>query len=227
MKYKRVMALPDLQIPFQHPYALTFLCRLRDEVKPDLFVNVGDEVDNCALSRYPKDPNGASAGDELKRARRILKAYYQEFPTVYLCESNHRDRLYKRALEAGIPKEYLADVHEYLQAPKGWQWAKSWTFDGVVYEHGDRAAGLGTGEKLIAANHASVVYGHHHEKPGIVYQHIGNRTLWAMNVGCLIDANTYAMSYTRHNRAKPVLSAGLVIEGVPQIVPMLKGLRKR
>lgn len=224
---KTILVMPDLQIPFQHRGALAFLCRLRDKYKPDVVVNVGDEVDNCALSRYPKDPNGESAGTELRRARAVLKRYYEEFPDVLLCESNHRDRLYKRAYEAGIPKEYLADVHDYLKAPDGWEWKKSWTVDGIVFEHGDRASGASTGEKLIDANHASTVYGHHHNAAGIQYRKVGKKILFSMNVGCLIDETSYAMSYTRDNRKKPVLSAGVIVDGVPHLVPMIKGMRVR
>lgn len=227
MKHKVILILSDLQIPFHHSYSLTFLKQVRDEYKPSLVVCVGDEVDAAALSKYPKDPNGESAGTELKKVRRALKGFYEEFPEVYVCNSNHQQRLYKRAFEAGIPLEYIADIHEYLQAPKGWQWADNWTFNGIVFEHGDRASGANAGEKLIDANHASTVYGHHHNCPGITYRRKGNRTLFAMNVGCLIDEHGYGMAYTKHNRNKPVLSCGLIIDGIPRLVPMIKGLRTR
>jgi hypothetical protein len=227
MKYNCVLVIPDLQIPFQHPYALTFLKMVRDEYKPDLVVCVGDEWDNCALSRYPKDPDGMSAGDEYRRARRASKAYYEAFPDVYLCESNHRERLYKRAYEAGIPKDLIKDTSGYMGSPPGWRWADQWIFDGVVYEHGDRASGANAGERLMDANHASVVYGHHHDSPGVTYRQKANKTMFAMNVGCLIDKDAYAMSYTRHNRSKPVLSCGIVLDGTPHVLPMIKGLRYR
>lgn len=51
--------------------------------------------------------------------------------------------------------------------------------------------------------------------------------MFAMNVGCLIDVEAYAMSYTRDNRSKPVLSAGVIVDGVPHVIPMIKGLRSR
>jgi hypothetical protein len=226
-KHKTILVIPDLQIPFQHAYALTFLKSVRDEYNPDLVVCVGDEWDNCALSRYPKDPDGMSAGDEYRKAKRASRPYYEAFPNVYLCESNHRERLYKRAYEAGIPREMVRETHAYMGAPEGWVWADQWVFDGIIFEHGDRASGANAGEKLIDANHASVVYGHHHDSPGITYRKKANKILFAMNVGCLIEQSAYSMSYTKHNRNKPVLSCGIIIDGVPQIIPMLKGLRER
>lgn len=224
---KTVLVIPDLQIPFHHPYALRFLKQVYKDYDPDIVVCVGDEWDNCALSKYPKDPDGMSAGDEHKRAVRASRPFYDTFPNVLLCESNHRDRLYKRAFEAGIPRDYIADTSSYMRSPKGWVWAESHTIDGVVFEHGDRASGAAAGEKLIDANHASVVYGHHHDRPGIIYRKIAKKTMFAMNVGCLIDEGAYAMSYTKHNRSKPVLSCGVIVDGIPHVIPMLKGLRNR
>lgn len=217
-----ILVIPDLQIPFHHKGALKFLKRVRDEYEPDVVVCVGDEWDNCALSKYPKDPDGLSAGDEHKRAKRASQGFYEAFPDVLVCESNHRARLYKRALEAGIPQGYLRDTHSYMGAPNGWQWANEWRVDGIVFEHGDRASGVSAGEKLIDANHASTVYGHHHNCPGIAYRKVANRIYFSMNVGCLIDENSYAMSYTRDNRRKPVLSCGVIVDGVPQLIPMIK-----
>jgi hypothetical protein len=223
----KVLVIPDLQVPFHHPYALTFLKEVRDYCKPDQVVCVGDEVDACALSNYPKDPDGLSAGHELRKTRRALKPFFKEFPNVKICNSNHQQRLYKRAFEAGIPRQLIVGYREYLNAPSGWTWADSWTVDGVLFEHGDRAAGIGVGPKLIDANHRSTVFGHHHSTAGLGYVRKGNLTLFWMNVGCLIDENTYAMSYAKMHRTKPILSCGLVDDGVPSLIPMLKGLRKR
>jgi hypothetical protein len=223
----RVLVIPDLQVPFHHPYSLTFLKRVRDEFKTDKVICVGDEADAAALSKYPKDPDGMSAGAELRKARRALKPFYKEFPDVQVCNSNHQQRLYKRAFEAGIPRELIVGYREYLAAPAGWCWQDGWSCDGVLYEHGDRASGYGAGLKLIDANHRSTVYGHHHSTAGLGYVRKGSLTLFWMNVGCLIDEDSYAMSYTKMHRTKPILSCGVVIDGVPQLVPMHKGLRVR
>lgn len=227
MPNKTVLIIPDLQQPFTHRYALPFLKAVANEYRPDEVVCVGDEADAAALSKYPKDPDGQSAGDELRKARRALRSYYEIFPVVKICNSNHQQRLYKRAYEAGIPRELIVGYRDYLQAPEGWEWADNWIIDGVQYEHGDRAAGISVGPKLVDANHRSTVFGHHHSTAGLGYIRKGNRTLFWMNVGCLIDENSYAMGYTRMHRTKPILSCGVVVDGVPSLIPMLKGLRHR
>lgn len=222
-----ILVIPDLQVPFQHPYALKFLKSVRDEFKPDHVVCVGDEADACALSRYPKDPDGDSAGVELRKTRRALRPYYEAFPEVKVCNSNHQQRLYKRAFEAGIPRELIAGYREYLSAPEGWEWRDYWIVDGIKFEHGDRASGIGVGPKLVDANGRSTVYGHHHATAGLGYVRKDERTYFWMNVGCLIDEDSYAMSYTKMHRTKPIHSCGIIVDGVPQVIPMIKGLRKR
>lgn len=213
----RVLVIPDMQIPFQHARSLDFLKRVQDEYKTDRVINVGDEWDLAALSKYPKDPDGQSAGDELAAARQATAPFTEAFPRMLLCESNHRQRLYKRAFEAGIPQDYLASTHDYMQVPKGWKWAFQWEVDGVIYEHGDR----GKPEHLVDANMASTVMGHHHTSAGIWYVKRAKRQFFAMNVGCLIDVNAYAFKYAVLAKRKPVLACGVVIDGeMPILVPM-------
>lgn len=42
-----------------------------------------------------------------------------------------------------------------------------------------------------------------------------------MSVGCLVDKKSLAMAYMKVNLAKPILSCGIITEGIPQIVPMV------
>jgi hypothetical protein len=211
-----VLVIPDLQIPFHHKRALDFLQRTQERYKCDNVICVGDEWDLAALSKYPKDPNGMSAGDELAAARKATQPFAAAFPKLRLCESNHRQRLYKRAFEAGIPEQYLAQTHSYMEVPKTWQWGFQWEQDGVIYEHGDR----GKPVPLVDANGASTVFGHHHTEAGIWYVTRQHYSRFAFNVGCLIDINAYAFKYAVLAKRKPVLSCGVVLDGMPILVPM-------
>lgn len=211
-----ILVIPDLQIPFHHPRSLEFLLRTQAKYKCDQVICVGDETDSAALSSFPKDPDGMSAGDELKAARAALKPFAKAFPKLRICESNHRQRLYKRAFEAGIPAEYIASTHKYLDVPKGWQWAFQWKQDGIVFEHGDR----GKPVALIDANGASTVFGHHHTEAGIWFVSREHCTRFAFNVGSLVDVNAYAFKYAVLAKRKPVLSCGVILDGLPVLVPM-------
>lgn len=213
-----ILVIPDMQIPFQHEKALDFLRRTRDKYKCDVVVNVGDEWDNAALSRYPKDPDGMSPGDELEEAREATRPFARAFPEMLLCESNHRQRLYKRAFEAGLPLKYLASTHEYMGVPKTWKWEFQHVVDGIYFEHGDR----GKPVPLVDANGGSTVFGHHHTEAGIWYVQRARKLQFAFNVGCLIDVNAYAFKYAVLAKKRPVLSCGVILDGLPILIPLEK-----
>jgi hypothetical protein len=61
-KQSVVLVIPDLHCPFEHPDALEFLRAVKKRFMPSVFVCLGDEIDAHAFSRYPKDPDGMSAG---------------------------------------------------------------------------------------------------------------------------------------------------------------------
>jgi hypothetical protein len=128
----RVLAVPDLHHPFCHKHALEFVLDVKARFKCDTVVQLGDELDMAALSRYDSDPDGMSAGDELKAAKVSLKPWFKAIPKLKLVESNHTIRPFKKAFSAGIPKAYLKSYSEFLDAPSGWSWEPRLFIDGVM-----------------------------------------------------------------------------------------------
>ena len=218
---QRILVIPDLQIPFEHPDALAFIKAVRKEIKPDHIVNVGDEVDQMALSRFDPDPAGDGPSVELAKSIERLQDWYKAFPEMKVCESNHTARIYKKAFLAGIPEEYLRDTHEWLQSPPGWQWQNVWEIDGVRFEHGDAQGGMYAARNLAIRNRASTVIGHHHSHGAVFYVANDHEMIFGMNVGCLIDFDSIAFRYGKQSAFKPTLGCGVVIEGVPFFIPML------
>ena len=88
-KQSVVLVIPDMHAPFVHPDALDFLKAVKARFLPSKFVCLGDEVDFHAFSRYPKDPDGLTPGQELSCAREALIPFYLEFPEMLVCISNH------------------------------------------------------------------------------------------------------------------------------------------
>ena len=41
-----------------------------------------------------------------------------------------------------------------------------------------------------------------------------------MSVGCLVDPTQPALAYGKGNKLYPALGTGVVIDGVPQVIPM-------
>jgi transposase-like protein len=214
-----VLAIPDLHCPFEHPDALAFLTAVKQRFKPDTVVCLGDEIDAHAFSRYPMDPDGLSAGQELRAAIEHLQAFYRLFPEVLVCESNHTVRPWKKMFEAGLPASFLPTYSAILQAPDGWHWKGHWDIDGVRYMHGDAGkSGQYAHVNYMKALKASVVIGHIHSYAGVNYEggHFG------MNAGCLIDESAYCFKYAKNMPTRVNLGCGLILKGKQAFfIPML------
>jgi hypothetical protein len=224
-KQSVVLVIPDLHCPFEHPDALAFLRAVRNRFLPTKFVCLGDEMDAAAFSRYPKDPEGMSPGQEFKEAIQHLLPFYLEFPHMLVCESNHTVRPWKQAFCAGLPSSFLPTISQALGAPDGWQWASRHIVDDVLYIHGDN----GKSGQYAHVNYAkqrkgSVVIGHVHSYAGVNYE----GDYFAMNTGCLIDHSAYCFKYAKNMLNGVNLGCGLVFNGkAAYFVPMLLDQNQR
>lgn len=215
-----VLVISDTQIPFQHPDYLEFLNAVRRKYKCTEIVHIGDEVDFHALSDWDHDPDGYSAGHELSAALKELKRLYKAFPKVKACISNHTARPFRRAKRYGIPRAFLRDYAEFLEAPRGWKWAGSWEIDGVRYEHGEGFSGKDGAIKAAHKNMQSTVIGHIHSFAGIQFSANPKHLFYGFNVGCLIDDKAYAFAYNKTQVNRPIVGCGVVTKGLPSFIPM-------
>lgn len=217
----RVLVIPDLQEPFGHKDAPAFLKWVSKKYSPDTVVCVGDEADFHALGDWDHDPDGYSAGHELEKCIEKLEVYYDLFPNVMVCTSNHTARPFRRAFKHGIPAAFIRDYTEFLRAPKGWVWRDYWEVDGIRYEHGEGFSGPQGALKAALANMQSTVIGHIHSHAGILYSANEKHLVYGFNVGSLINTHAYAFRYGKNFKSKPILGCGIVDRGVPTFIPML------
>lgn len=222
-----VLAISDLQAPFQHRDALKFLSWVKAKYKPTKVVCMGDEMDLHAISNYTSDPDGMSAGDEFQKGLDVMHELYKLFPKAMACTSNHTARGFRKAFEAGIPSRFLKGYKELLEAPEGWAWADRWVIDGVAYEHGEGFSGRQGAVNCAEKNGRPTVIGHLHSHAGIQYSANEQTLIYGFNTGCLIDRHAYAFRYGKHMRHKPILGVGIIDKGVPSFIPMLLDKRGR
>ncbi len=218
---ERVLVIPDMQIPHHHPDALDFLKAVEAIYETTKTVNIGDSLDLTALSRFVRDPDGMSAGDEYKASLPTLEKMYSLFPEGVECYSNHNGRLYDRAMEIGIPRSFVKNMQEIMGAPKGWDFKWEHEIDGVKYVHGDGFGGTAAAREAAIINRQSTVIGHHHSHGAIYYIANNKEMIFGMNAGCLINVNAYAFAYGKKNKFKPTLGCGVVLHGVPHFVPLI------
>lgn len=220
-EYERVLFIPDLHVPYHHKDAFDFLELVRDTYEPDLVVNLGDEVDKHAMSFHDSDPDLPSAGDELEEAIAYLEDLYSLFPEMHLVDSNHGSMHYRKGKHHGIPRKYLRDYGDILEAPEGWSWSHELNINcggnmvRVKHQHGKNV--------LKAAEQAGrcLIGGHFHEDFFVQYSANSDRLIWACTSGCLVDDSSLAFAYNNTNLKRPILGCTIVINGHPILVPMV------
>lgn len=192
----RVLVIPDLQAPFQHKNALQFLKSQYKMWQCDTVVCIGDEVDFKFL-KYANANDPHSPMQQHHMALSFLHQLYEAFPVVKCCHSNHvRDRLNYASALGNIPKYFIRDLSEIMEAPDTWEWGDYFIIDGVRYEHGHRIKG---GQRActtaINQRHRSVVFGHH-PMLEVKYTPVDGNQLFAMCVSALtVDPDDVDMGY--------------------------------
>jgi len=219
-KAKSILVVSDLHAPYMHPDTVAFLKACKEKFKPDTVICIGDEADFHALSYHESNPDLSAAGDELERAITALRPIYKLFPKVTVVESNHGSMVLRKALTGGIPRKAIRGYNEVLDAPKGWCWVDDVIVNtelGPVYFCHGKSAVAG---KLASLYGCSTVQGHFHEKAQLNYISTPERLMFDLHTGCLADDKSLALQYNKINPKRPIVSIAVIVNGVPQIVPM-------
>jgi len=227
-KNRVILVISDMHQPYAHPDTYAFLKACKSRYKPDKIVCMGDEVDGHALSYHESDPDLDSAGPELERAIEALEPFYKLFPEVDVIDSNHGSLAFRKAKTAGLPRKYMRDYAEILDAPDGWQWHDNLTLktnagSEIFFHHGLKANPIQVAREYSMC----VIQGHYHSSACIQYASTPFKLLWGMNVACSIDTKSLAFAYNKTTLARPIISHGIVIDGLPKLLPMVLGRNGR
>lgn len=219
---KTVLVISDTQAPFHHPDTVKFLSAVKRKYKPTRVIHIGDLVDAYCFSEYLKAPESISAEREIRGGKKFVADLARVFPKVDVIFGNHDRRLHRAAKRAGIHKSFIKAWSDVLEAPRGWKWYNELEVDNVLYQHGDEsgAGGLHAAQRRAILNGRNTVAGHLHTNASIMYFANRNGLWWGMHVGSLIDHKAVAFEYSKKALKKPILSVGVIQDGVPQIVPM-------
>lgn len=228
MDNKRILIISDLHCPYQHKDTVKFLSAIKKKYTPTRVILSGDEADYHAISFHDKDSDLPSPGDELEKAIKALSPLYKLFPVAQVLESNHGSLVIRKALATGLSRQFFKSPGEILRAPKGW----TWHFDISLtlptgfpcYFHHSKGQNA---KKNSQALGSSFVMGHHHEQMDIQYWGNPSALLFGMTVGCLVDDKSLAMAYNKNNLKRPVIGCGIIINGIPQLIPMVLDKRGR
>jgi len=227
-KGKRTLVIGDMHMPYMHKDAFRFLAAIKKKYRPDIIINIGDEVDGHAISFYQSDSDLFSAGQELQTAIDLIHSkdgIHQLFPVMRLLESNHGSLHIRKAKSSGLPLHYLKSYQDIYGTP-GWTWHDDIilkTNIGDVYLcHGKS----GVYNKMSKEMGMSCVQGHYHSKFEVTWTKTALSERFNAFTGCLInnisgDKGSIAFEYSRTNLPVALLGS-LVIskEGYPRLIKM-------
>lgn len=216
----RILGIGDPHAPVGHPGYLRFCQHLFEKYNCDHVLCIGDIIDHHGISFHAAHPSAPGPRDEYEQTLFHIAKWQNAFPTMDVCIGNHDARVFRLAEAAGIGQQYIRDYAEVWDTP-GWTWADDFEYDGVYWTHGNGCGGEHPAFNLMKKTAMSCVIGHVHTAAGIKWMANRNTRLFGMDLGCGIDEESAAMAYGKHFVKRPVLSAGVVIDGVPyhEIMP--------
>lgn len=217
-----ILVISDLHIPYHHQDSLEFLKYIKDKHNPTRIICIGDELDKHSLSYHDHDPDLPSAGDELKISLNYIAELKKLFPVMDILESNHGSLAYRKAKTNGIPRHYLKSYNDVLGVDDKWKWHFELTVNlpngqHCYFHHGKASEGV----RLSQTMGMNAVQGHFHEKFKVDYWGNPVGLFWSMQIGCLCDDKSLAMSYNNANLKRPVLGVGLIVNSLPILEPMV------
>jgi hypothetical protein len=137
-----------------------------------------------------------------------------------VCIGNHDERVIRLAESVNIPSRYLRDYKEVWNTPN-WEWGHEFVVDGVYYFHGTGQGGIHPAWNVAGKMLMSAVMGHCHSRAGVKWRANPMQRVFSLDVGCGIDITAFQFAYGKHIKDRPILSAAVILDGVPyhEIMP--------
>ena len=133
---RNILVIGDLHEPFCLDGYLDWCLEQYETFNCNQVIFIGDIIDSNGFSYHEPDPDGMSAGTELKLAIRKIRKWHEAFPIADVMIGNHDRMASRKSMTGGIPAAWIRSYNEVLETPN-WNWVESITFDDVLYEHGE------------------------------------------------------------------------------------------
>ena len=206
-KESRVLVIGDLHAPFDLDSYFDHCVEVYERYNCNRVVFIGDVIDNHYSSYHETDADGMGGGQELQLAIDRLARWYHRFPDADVTVGNHDRIIMRKAQTGGVPKQWIREYSEVLNTPR-WNFVTSVEIDDVLYIHGE----AGTAKTKARADMRSTVQGHLHTQAYTEYFVGANSRVFGCQVGCGIDAKSYAMAYMKSGK-KPAVGCAVVLGG--------------
>jgi len=210
----KVLVIGDVHAPATHPGYMAFCRDLRKKYRTNTTVFIGDIIDHQAVSFHAANPMCPGPDDEYLLSKQHIQQWYHYFKHAIVTIGNHDARVIRLAESVKIPARFLRDYNEVWKT-KTWKWVDDIVIDDVYYFHGTGRSGIYPAFNAMKDMLMSAVLGHVHTASGVKWCANPTRRTFGMDVGCGIDIDAYQFAYGKHMRLRPILSAGVIIDGMP------------
>jgi predicted phosphodiesterase len=222
----RILVVGDVHEPCAHPGYIHFCRDLRDKYRCDKVVFIGDVVDFHAISFHASRPDLPGPKDEFEFAFKGVERWKRVFPKADVCIGNHDRRVVRLAESVNIPARFIRDYKETWETP-GWTWGEEFVLDDVHYSHGEGCGGLHPAYNQMQKMLMSAVIGHVHTAGGVSWLANPQRRIFGVDTGCGIDERSLAFAYGKHFKRRAIISAAVVLDGIPYHEVMAMGPKER
>ena len=227
---KNILIISDTQFPYERADYLKFCKSVEKKYNCGRVIHIGDVADCLNFSNYERDPECPSIPDEVSNLKKAFKKWHKAFPKVECVIGNHDRRVRRKLDQAGF-SEYMLSLEkifrDVLGLPGGWSLHDHLEVDtklGKVYMmHGDEKGSSVTAGQTARKLGASLVRGHFHTKAFVTYISTHHQLIFDMVVGCGIDPTSIAFKYNKKDIDRPIFACGVILDGVPFVIPMNLG----
>jgi len=212
-----VLIIGDLHAPFTNKEYLEFCQKQYYKFNCNQVVFIGDIADFHYSSFHPIEPEALGCDTEYEQVLTSLLPWQKAFPNAKVTYGNHDLIPMRKSKANGLSPRMLKGWNTLFNAPSTWEFAEKFIIDDVLYTHGTNAA-----LARMTLSRISVVQGHLHSLQYVQWSQSEVNRLFAMQVGCGIDNDSYAFVYGKSFPKKPILGCGVVLDNgrLPIVVPM-------
>ena len=223
VNYSRILICSDSHLPNHHEDTIDFYSAIINKLKPTYCCHVGDLCDFSSLQVNRNiDPNIDSPVLELTKTREAIKEFEKLFPKLDITYGNHDLRLQRKSENMGIPSDFIKGFNQLLNITADWKWHQKLLIplpsgQDLFVTHNFKANIL---QSAMGLN-CCFACGHFHTQMQLSYASSPTQLYWAMCVGTTLNPKSDAFKYQRTFVKRPLLGCGIVIDSIPQIIPMI------
>lgn len=226
--YSTILVISDTQAPHHHQDTIPFLKEVKKQFKPTFVIQIGDLGDFQGLNFHCVNPNMPSAKEELVQLRTFVSHLAKVFSELHMVDSNHDAIPRRKARLLGLPDEMMKDYLSLIEAPSTWTFASELL---LKLPNGIRCKFKHNFSSNLYMDSIkqgmSLVCGHFHSKSNVHWWQNDKGLNFSMQVGCLIDDESPAFDYNKTQAIRPVLTVGIIKNGIPFLIPMYVNKRNR